>query len=181
MFVMMLVVGMMVVGCDEGNEALEPDTGTGADPESQFTIQWGNNFSQASPLLSTDWHTYEKLDTFFDNGKNGIIGSIPIESLKAKGFTKFSVKLDYSWSSDNKSNIDMSFKFVNKTTGEQFGEISNTNGSFKFGGVYNKFDISKLQSDETIVIDIRHKKKNALGGGNIKINGGRSYTIIFEK
>ena len=146
----------------------------------EYVEIWGNRFTQDALFLSTNWHKYEKLDTFLEPA-GGIIGRIPIEALKAEGFKKFNVKLDYSWSSNERSNIEMSFKFVNKTTGEQFGEISNTSGSFIFGGSNGNFDISKLKSGETIVIDIRHKKKNAWGGGGITIDGRRMYTITFEK
>jgi len=146
----------------------------------EYEVTWGNNFSQEGMLLTSNWHVYEKLDTFFESN-GGIIKNIPINFLKACGFNKFGVRLNYSWSSNDKSNIEMQFKFVNKTTGEQFGETSNTTGSFTFGGTNNKFDLSKLQNGETVVIDARHRKKNAWGNsGGVTINKDRKYTIIIE-
>jgi len=149
-----------------------------------YEVIWGNNFSQNGEFGSSGWHTYDKLDTFLEPS-GGIAGNIPIELLTAYGFTDFSVRLNYSWNSINRNNIEMMFKFVNKTTGEQFGETPNTTGSFIFGGANNKFDLSRLRRSETIVVDMRHKKKSGwdgilpLGYG-ISISNGRMYTITFE-
>jgi len=111
-----------------------------------------------------------------DNMRDTNGNAVNIDTLKALGYTKVKLNLEYDYTKETDS-IQIEMKIINRTTGEQFSEsgMSVINGRMSFA-----FDLSKISRGHNVDVEWRIRKTNALAHSGVRIRTNRKYTWTFS-
>ncbi|MDR0831704.1 MAG: hypothetical protein LBM99_02265 [Bacillales bacterium] len=143
--------------------------------KSTYTFVHGNEMLQNDIWFSDSWGPYEKLDTI----SNILVETDEIVKLDLYKlyFTKFAIRLNYSFHSENTNNVRIQIKIVNKTTGLQVGETSEhvPNGRYDVTLSFNDF-----KDGDVFIVEVRQRKVGGWGTGGIRYYANREYIVTFS-